>query len=48
MGRVKAMALELDAGKAEGLVKALITHTTGGRSIRDELIAFAAAERIPL
>jgi phosphotransferase system, enzyme I, PtsP len=48
IGPVKAMALELDAGKAASLVKTLIAHKSGCGSIRDELNAFAAAEGIPL
>ena len=48
VGPVKAMALELDAGKAQSLVSALIGAPDGGGSIRDELVAFAAAEGIPL
>jgi phosphotransferase system, enzyme I, PtsP len=48
IGPVKAMALELDAGKAASLVKTLITHKDGCGSIREELTAFAAAEGIPL
>jgi hypothetical protein len=42
------MALELDARKAEALVKTLLAHNNGCGSIRDELVAFAAAEGIPL
>jgi phosphotransferase system enzyme I (PtsP) len=48
LGPVKAMALELDAGKAATLVRTLITHKDGCGSIRDDLTAFAAAEGIPL
>ncbi len=48
IGPVKAMALELDAGKAATLVKTLITHKNGCGSIREELTAFAAAEGVPL
>ena len=48
VGPIKAMALELDARKAEALVKTLLAHKNGCGSIRDELIAFAAAEGIPL
>ena len=48
VGPVKAMALELDVGKAETLVKALIAHKDGGASIREKLVAFAEAEGIPL
>jgi phosphotransferase system, enzyme I, PtsP len=48
IGPVKAMALELDAGKAAMLVRTLIGHKNGCGSIREELTAFAAAEGIPL
>ncbi len=48
VGPVKAMALELDVGKAAALVKALISHRDGGGSIRDKLVAFAETEGIPL
>ncbi|HLK82241.1 MAG TPA: phosphoenolpyruvate--protein phosphotransferase [Xanthobacteraceae bacterium] len=48
VGPVKAMALELDVGKAATLVKALISHRDGGGSIRDKLVAFAETEGIPL
>jgi phosphotransferase system, enzyme I, PtsP len=48
VGPVKAMALELDVGKAETLVKTLIAHKNSGSSIREKLIAFAEAEGVPL
>jgi phosphotransferase system, enzyme I, PtsP len=48
VGPVKAMALELDVGKAETLVKSLIAHKNGGSSIREKLAAFAETEGIPL
>jgi phosphotransferase system enzyme I (PtsP) len=48
VGPVKAMALELDAGKAGAVVNALIAHKDGAGSIREALKAFAAAESIPL
>jgi phosphotransferase system enzyme I (PtsP) len=48
VGPVKAMALELDVGKAETLVKTLIAHRNGGGSIREKLNAFAETEGIPL
>src|SRR6516225_9038071 len=48
IGPVKAMALELDVGKAERLVTSLIGHKNGGGSIREKLNAFAATEGIPL
>ena len=48
VGPVKAMALELDAGKAQALVNALIARKNGAGSIRENLVAFAEAEGIPL
>jgi len=48
VGPVKAMALELDVGRAETLVKSLIAHKDGGGSIREKLNAFAETEGIPL
>ena len=48
IGPVKAMALELDVGKAETLVKTLIAHRNGSGSIREKLSAFAETEGIPL
>src|SRR5579871_5905046 len=48
IGPVKAMALELDAGKAAMLVRTLIGHKNGCGSIREELVAFAETEGIPL
>jgi phosphotransferase system enzyme I (PtsP) len=48
VGPVKAMALDLDVGKAEALVQALISGKDGGMSIRDKLIAFAETEGISL
>ncbi|MBO0750977.1 MAG: phosphoenolpyruvate--protein phosphotransferase, partial [Bradyrhizobiaceae bacterium] len=48
IGPVKAMALELDVAKASALVRTLITHNNGCRSVRSELAAFAAAEGIPV
>jgi phosphotransferase system enzyme I (PtsP) len=48
VGPVKAMALELDVGKAETVVNALIAHKDSGSSIRDKLVAFAETEGIPL
>ncbi len=48
VGPVKAMALELDVGKAETLVKTLIARRNGGGSIREKLNAFAETEGIPL
>jgi phosphotransferase system enzyme I (PtsP) len=48
VGPVKAMAMELDAGKAGALVNSLIARKDGMVSIREKLTAFAAAEGIPL
>jgi phosphotransferase system, enzyme I, PtsP len=48
VGPVKAMALELDVGKAATLVKALVSRKDGGSSVRDKLLAFAETEGIPL
>src|SRR5882757_1580093 len=48
VGPVKAMALELDAGKAEALVNTLSARKNSAGSIREKLIAFAEAEGIPL
>jgi phosphotransferase system enzyme I (PtsP) len=48
VGPVKAMALELDAGKAQALVNALVARKNGAASIRENLVAFAEAEGIPL
>jgi phosphotransferase system enzyme I (PtsP) len=48
IGPVKAMALELDAGRAAELMRTLVAHKNGCGSIRAELKAFAAAEGVPL
>jgi phosphotransferase system enzyme I (PtsP) len=48
VGPVKAMLLELDAGKAERLVVPLIKRSHGAASIRAKLTAFAEAEGLPL
>jgi phosphotransferase system enzyme I (PtsP) len=48
IGPVKAMLLELDAGKAAALLSALIEKSDGSGSIRDKLAAFAAAEGLPV
>jgi phosphotransferase system, enzyme I, PtsP len=48
IGPVKAMALELDAGRAATLMRTLMAHKNGCGSIRDDLTAFAAAEGVPL
>jgi phosphotransferase system, enzyme I, PtsP len=48
VGPVKAMAVEVDTGRAKALVDQLIARKNGAGSIRDKLIAFADAEGIPL
>jgi phosphotransferase system enzyme I (PtsP) len=48
VGPVKAMALELDAGKAGAVVNELIARKNGAGSIREALTAFAEAEGVPL
>jgi phosphotransferase system enzyme I (PtsP) len=48
IGPIKAMALELDAGKAARLVNTLIARKDSAGSIREPLADFAAAEGIPL
>ncbi|HWW48247.1 MAG TPA: phosphoenolpyruvate--protein phosphotransferase [Xanthobacteraceae bacterium] len=47
-GPVKAMLLDLDAGKAEQLMIQLLDAPAGSISIRDELTAFAEAEGLSL
>jgi phosphotransferase system, enzyme I, PtsP len=44
VGPVKAMLLDLDAGKASALLHPLLERTVGGDKVRDRLEAFAAAE----
>jgi phosphotransferase system enzyme I (PtsP) len=48
VGPVKALLLELDAGKAEALLTSLIAKPDGAGSIRDKLAAFATAEGLPI
>jgi phosphotransferase system enzyme I (PtsP) len=48
VGPVKAMTMELDAGRARALVDSLISRKNGAGSIREKLTAFAEAEGIPL
>ncbi len=48
IGPVKAMTLALDAGKIGRRLDALLADESGNDAIRDELIAFAEAEGIPL
>ncbi|NVO14261.1 MAG: phosphoenolpyruvate--protein phosphotransferase [Rhodoplanes sp.] len=48
VGPVKAMLLDLDAGKAERLIASLMAMPLGSASIRAELTAFAEAEGLTL
>jgi phosphotransferase system enzyme I (PtsP) len=48
LGAVKAMLLELDAKKAEALLRPLIERPAQGVSIRQQLEGFAEAEGLPL
>jgi phosphotransferase system enzyme I (PtsP) len=48
VGPVKAMLLDLDAGKASALLHPLLERTVGGIKVRDRLEAFAAAEGLQL
>jgi phosphotransferase system, enzyme I, PtsP len=48
VGPVKAMLLDLDAGKASALLEPLIERTVGSVKVRDRLEAFAAAEGLQL
>jgi phosphotransferase system enzyme I (PtsP) len=48
VGPVKAMVLELDAGRARELVCELIAKPLGAASLRDKLTAFAEAEGLPV
>ena len=48
VGPVKAMALELDAGKAAAVVNELIARTDAVGSVREVLTAFAEAAGVPL
>jgi len=47
-GPVKAMLLDLDAGKAEALMARLLDAPCGGVAIREELKAFADAEGLAI
>jgi len=47
-GPVKAMILELDAGKAEAMMTPLLNAPAGTVSIRQKLIEFAEAEGLAL
>jgi phosphotransferase system enzyme I (PtsP) len=48
VGPVKAMLLDLDAGKARALLEPLLDRTVGSIKVRDRLEAFAAAEGLQL
>ncbi|RAI40094.1 phosphoenolpyruvate--protein phosphotransferase [Rhodoplanes roseus] len=48
VGPVKAMLLDLDAGKVERLVASLMALPLGSASVRDKLTAFAEAEGLTL
>ena len=48
VGPVKAMLLDLDAGKAELMLRPLIDKPSGSVSIRKQLEEFAAAEGLQL
>lgn len=48
VGPVKAMLLDLDAGKASTLLMPLLERTVGSISVRDRLQDFAAAEGLQL
>jgi len=48
LGAVKSMLLDLDAKKAEALLRPLVETPAPGVSIRARLEAFAAAEGLPL
>jgi phosphotransferase system enzyme I (PtsP) len=48
VGPVKAMLLDLDAGKASALLAPLLERTVGSIKIRDRIEAFAAAEGLQL
>ena len=48
VGPVKAMLLELNAGKAAALMKPLIESPAGSLPIRERLKAFAAAEGLQI
>jgi phosphotransferase system enzyme I (PtsP) len=48
VGPVKAMLLDLDAGKASALLEPLLERTVGSIKVRDRLEAFAASEGLQL
>jgi phosphotransferase system, enzyme I, PtsP len=47
IGPVKSLVIELDAGRAEALLRPLLDHPIGGFVLRDRLEAFASAEGLP-
>jgi phosphotransferase system enzyme I (PtsP) len=48
VGPVKAMLLDLEAGKASALLTPLLERTVGSIKLRDRLQEFAAAEGLQL
>jgi phosphotransferase system enzyme I (PtsP) len=48
VGPVKAMVLDLDAGKASALLKPLLDSPAGGGSVRERLKAFAAEQGLQI
>jgi len=48
LGAVKAMVLDLDAGKAEALLRPMVDNPPADGTIRQKLEAFAAAEGLQL
>ena len=48
VGPVKAMLLELDAGKAAALLGKLLESPAGSVSIREQLKAFAADQKLQI
>ena len=48
LGAVKAMLLDLDAAKAEALLRPLVENPPADGTIRQKLEAFAAAEGLQL
>jgi phosphotransferase system enzyme I (PtsP) len=48
MGPVKAVLLELDAAKAEAMLRPLLEKPSGSVSIRKQLEEFAVAEGLQL
>jgi phosphotransferase system enzyme I (PtsP) len=48
VGPVKALMLDLDVGKATGMLHLLLERPAGSVAIREELKAFAASEGLPI